>query len=176
MQVYQYDLLTGEYTGIVDAPKCPESKKTKYLIPANATSKKLPELKKGEIAVFDLAKNKWVTVFDNRGIWYDTKTAAQIMVTSLTADIAGLTRLEPPQFGIWNGKKWVVDTKHKAETEKNKLKQQALTLINANEFRWTNKIKWERYDDKTRAAITKYYDDLVAVINGESETIPVLEI
>ena len=42
--------------------------------------------------------------------------------------------------------------------------------------RWTNKIKWERYDDKTRAAITKYYDDLVAVINGESETIPVLEI
>lgn len=56
------------------------------------------------------------------------------------------------------------------------LAAEARALLLDNEFRWTNKIKWERYDDKTRAAITKYYDDLVAVINGESETIPVLEI
>lgn len=64
----------------------------------------------------------------------------------------------------------------KVQQAKQALITEARTLLLANEFRWTNKIKWERYDEKTRAAIMVYYDALVAVINGESETIPVLEI
>lgn len=176
MEVYQYNILTGEYAGVVEAQQCPESKRKKYLIPANATSKKPPKLEANEVAVFDSSKNNWTVVTDNRGIWYDTKTAAQILINTLGADISGLTQLEPAQYSVWNGRKWVVDSKKKAEQEKDSLKQQALKLLLANEYRWTNKIKWERYDDKTRSTVTKYYDSLVAVINGESEIIPTLEI
>ncbi len=176
MEVYQYNILNGEYAGIVEAPQCPESKRKKYLIPANATSKKPPKLEANEVAVFDSSKNNWTVVTDNRGVWYDTKTAAQIYISTLGADMNGLTKLEPEQFNVWDGAKWIVDSEKKAEQEKDSLKQQALKLLLANEFRWTNKIKWERYDDKTRAAIMQYYDALVAVINGESETIPTLEI
>lgn len=64
----------------------------------------------------------------------------------------------------------------KLQEEKQMVIANARELLLANEYRWTNKIKWERYDDKTRAAIMQYYDALVAVINGESETIPTLEI
>ena len=63
-----------------------------------------------------------------------------------------------------------------AEQKKALLIAEAKTLLLANDYRWNNKIKWERYDEKTRAAIMKYYDALVAVVNGESENIPELEI
>ena len=68
MLVYNYDEITKEYIGYEEASLDPEEtkkqKKDIYLIPANATSKKPPTVKKNEVAVFE---DNWVIKPDYRG-------------------------------------------------------------------------------------------------------------
>lgn len=66
--------------------------------------------------------------------------------------------------------------KQQSDRESAALIAQARSLLSKNDYRWNNQLKWQRYDDKTRDAVMKYYDALVAVVNGESDTIPILEI
>lgn len=49
---------------------------------------------------------------------------------------------------------------------------EAKQLIKDNEWRWNNKIKWDEYSKEKRQQITAYYKALVAVVNGESNTLP----
>lgn len=55
-----------------------------------------------------------------------------------------------------------------------KLIAQAKQLIKDNEWRWTNQIKWAEYSEEKRQQVTAYYKALVAVVNGESNTLPEL--
>lgn len=52
------------------------------------------------------------------------------------------------------------------------LKQQAQILIDQNEWRWNNKIKWDRYNSKQQELLTNFYDTLVSVINKQSNILP----
>lgn len=78
-----------------------------------------------------------------------------------------------------NGKAKIIEkyTLEEIEEHNNKLTQsiliaQAKQLIKDNEWRWTNPIKWAEYSEEKRQQITAYYKALVAVVNGESNTLP----
>lgn len=52
---------------------------------------------------------------------------------------------------------------------------QALALLAVNDFRWNNSIRWSSYSKEQKQALTTYYNALVAVVHGESSTLPILE-
>lgn len=78
-----------------------------------------------------------------------------------------------------NGNAKIIEkyTLEEIEEHNNKLTEsiliaQAKQLIKDNEWRWNNKIKWDEYSEEKRQQVTAYYKALVAVVNGESNTLP----
>lgn len=82
-------------------------------LPANCTTVKPPEAKKGFIPVFNDAKQRWQLVEDHRGEQvYDTATGRQIYVSEPGAYPAGTTTVAPEksrEWQKWDGNKWVPD-------------------------------------------------------------------
>lgn len=87
--------------------------------------------------------------------------------------VIDITNLSVGLGDKWNGKKFIkLDT---TEINKAILIQQAKGLLAENDFRWSNQIRWNNYTDAERQALTTYYNALLAVVNGESNTLPTLE-
>lgn len=82
-------------------------------LPANCTTVKPPETKKGFIPVFNDAKQRWQLVEDHRGeSVYDTATGKQIYISEPGAYPTGTTTVAPEpsrEFQKWDGQKWVAD-------------------------------------------------------------------
>jgi hypothetical protein len=77
-----------------------------------------------------------------------------------------------------NGEFSFVDKYTKKELAKiaqDKLIADAKSLLAENDYRWSNQIRWNNYTDAERQALTTYYNALLAVVNGESSTLPTLE-
>lgn len=65
--------------------------------------------------------------------------------------------------------------KEQAKIAQDKLIADARTLLAENDYRWSNQIRWSNYTDIERQSLTTYYNALLAVVNGESSTLPILE-
>lgn len=119
--VYSYSSQTGEYAGETTAMRSPLDEAEVYLIPAWAADAAPPAAGKREAAVFRaddgsvpshcLNGGRWQTVPDWRATPLWSKTTAQPVTAQLgdTPDSLAATELEPPPFGVWKGKGWVVD-------------------------------------------------------------------
>lgn len=74
-----------------------------------------------------------------------------------------------------DGKIVVIDKyseEEKAAIYKSRNQKIARKLLEINEYRWTNQIKWNEYTEEQKQKITAYYKALVTVVNGESDNLP----
>ncbi|OQS36687.1 hypothetical protein B0T40_09855 [Chromobacterium haemolyticum] len=120
--VYSYSPQTGEYAGETTAMRSPLDVDEVCLIPAWATEAAPPETGERQAAVFraddgsvpshSLHGGCWRIVPDWRGAPLWSKANAQPVAARIgdTLDSLGATELEPPAFGVWAGKGWVVDS------------------------------------------------------------------
>ncbi|AOZ48893.1 tail fiber assembly protein [Chromobacterium vaccinii] len=118
--VYGYHPQTGEYTGETTAQRSPLEAGEVYLIPAWAAEAMPPAAAAGSAAAFRAndgtvpaaaAGGNWRVLPDWRGVPLWSTSTAQRVVAALgdTPASLGATELEPPPFGVWNGRGWVVD-------------------------------------------------------------------
>jgi hypothetical protein len=70
------------------------------------------------------------------------------------------------------GKPIAIDRVITAEEKAQLLKDAAQQLLKDNDYRWANNIKWERTPQEGKDIIVKYYDSLVAAVNGETKELP----
>lgn len=114
MKIYNYHPVTKEYLseGLADAD--PEVENN-WLIPAYATTVKVPDIKPGYIPVFD--NGQWSQIADHRGTKVFDIITAQESETNELGDLPdGVTTIAPGvDFPVWNGKKWVTDKQAKKE-------------------------------------------------------------
>lgn len=88
-----------------------------------------PEFKNG---YYPCEQNgKWILVEDNRGkIVYNTATQEARKIDYLGSIRDGFTLLEPFEFCIWDGEKWILDELKKREFNINKNKAIRDSLLN----------------------------------------------
>ncbi|MGY8624172.1 tail fiber assembly protein [Chromobacterium violaceum] len=119
--VYCYSSETGEYAGETTAQRSPLDLDEVYLIPAWAAEDAPPTAGARHAAAFragdgsvprHCAAGEWCVLPDWRGVRLWSTATARPVVAALgdTPESLGATELEPPQFGTWNGRGWVVDT------------------------------------------------------------------
>lgn len=129
MKIYIYDKKTKELKAEIEAPLDPlesaKQGKNIYMLPASATFVKPKQNTPNKINIWDGAK--WELLDDYRGYQiYNTsnkeiKTIENIGETTIQE---GYTTLEPFEFSIWNGKKWVDDIETLKEIQKNKINEE----------------------------------------------------
>lgn len=88
MKIYNYDGVSGEYLGQVEAQKSPLEESV-YLIPANATDKQPLASKKGYAVCFK--EGTWQYVKDERGKTYYDANNNEVKITKLDQDISALS-------------------------------------------------------------------------------------
>lgn len=105
---YRYDDKTGVYIG-EQTNTLTYRDKDFYPLPWCVLDK--PEPPTGKIAVINSDKTAWEYKADVSGMWYDTATGAEIMLTSADyeRDTSALTRDKPGEHQKWNGSAWVDD-------------------------------------------------------------------
>ncbi|QRO34117.1 tail fiber assembly protein [Chromobacterium violaceum] len=118
--VYCYSAATGEYAGETTAQRSPLDLDEVYLIPAWSAEDAPPTAGARHAAAFragdgsvprHCAGGDWCVLPDWRGVPLWSTSTAQRIAAALgdTPASLGATELEPPQFGVWNGRGWVVD-------------------------------------------------------------------
>ncbi|UTH73997.1 tail fiber assembly protein [Chromobacterium sp. IIBBL 290-4] len=120
--VYCYSAATGEYAGETTAQRSPLDVDEIYLIPAWAAETAPPaagprqavawRTVDGAIPQHCILGGGWQLLPDWRGVPLWSKATAQPVAAQLgdTPDSLEATELEPPPFGVWQGKAWAVDT------------------------------------------------------------------
>jgi hypothetical protein len=104
LKVYNFDAVSGEYTGTTDEYLLPG-----VGIPANACTSVPPSVATGQVVIF--RNGSWVTEPDHRGeTIYSVVDGSEVMVTETGEYPSDTTTLKPSSvFDVWNGKKWVTD-------------------------------------------------------------------
>lgn len=90
-------------------------------------------------------------------------------------DKDGNYQLREPLTKLVRGK-WVADDEAITKIAQDKLIADARILLAENDFRWNNQIRWIGYTEEQKQALTDYYTALLAVVNGESNTLPILSL
>jgi hypothetical protein len=91
VKIYNYDQITSEYLGQTIARRDPMVP-TEYIMPANATQLKPPDVEPGSVAVF--TDGAWVIASDNRGEYYD-QDRNKVVLTAIGEDIPEGWTVEP---------------------------------------------------------------------------------
>ena len=143
-KVYLYHSETHEYLGEQNARiDCLESEATEslvWLLPADATFIP-PPLKKKEGYALIFEDNKWIEVFDNRGVVYQKNNAKRAYYSNITEPIFdGFTRLVPCEFPKWDGEQWIVDKDQKKLVEIERLIENEIRKIAVKSLIKQNKI------------------------------------
>jgi hypothetical protein len=95
MTIYHYDNETGEYTGNSEAKESPLEPGV-FLIPANATSVKVPTVPAGKVAVFD--NGAWTLPDDKRGTTYWSDYDTEVTIDAIGETVpAGTILTRPPE-------------------------------------------------------------------------------
>jgi hypothetical protein len=104
LKVYNFDAVSGEYTGTTDEYLLPG-----VGIPANACTSVPPSVATGQVVIF--RNGSWVTEPDHRGeTVYSVADGSEVMVTETGEYPSDTTTLKPSSvFDVWDGKKWVTD-------------------------------------------------------------------
>lgn len=111
---YKYDNQTGVYLG--EETNALTYRDTDfYPLPWCVLAEPKPPT--GKIAVINADKTAWTYKPDVSGVWYDTATGAEIMLTSADyeRDTSALTRSKPGELQKWSGSAWVDDAAAKAK-------------------------------------------------------------
>jgi len=109
MKLYNYDSITGEFTGestaLLDPLETQRAKEYRYLIPAHCTEKEPPAVRTKETSVWD--GTKWKIVPDYRGqVGYNPTSGEAFIILSLE-DV--FVSDPPPKLYSprWDGNTWV---------------------------------------------------------------------
>lgn len=161
LTVYNFDSLTGEFTGATD----------EYLpqgvgVPACACSSAPPSAETGFVSVY--RDGGWQTVADHRGetVW----STADGTATAITApgDYPEGTTTQAPAtaFDKWDGEKWVTDSDaqqaaavSEAEAEKAARISEANTMTQA----WQTQLRLDMITDTDKASLTAWMKYVQAV-------------
>jgi len=168
MKVYNYDKNTKEFLSTSDAAVNPLDKDS-FLIPANATTIKPLETKKGFTICFN--DDKWEYVEDNRNkTVYSIEDKTESLVDYLGAIKDGFTLLVPAQFDKWEVDKWVEDTKTKIKAEAEE-KVQAIEDYVYSKYPLTKQTqddKWEaNFSTKLKATgVTELEKKIVEMVTS----------
>lgn len=105
LKVYNFDAVSGEYTGTTDEYLLPG-----VGIPANACTSVPPSVATGQVVIF--RNGSWVREPDHRGeTVYSVADGSEVLVTETGEYRSGTTTLKPSSvFDVWDGKKWITDT------------------------------------------------------------------
>ncbi len=170
LKVYNFDAVSGEYTGTTDEYLLPG-----VGIPANACTSAPPSVAAGQVAIF--RNGGWVTEPDHRGEKvYSVADGSEVMVTETGEYPSGTTTLKPSSgFDSWDGKKWVTDTdalraadvaeaaRHKAE-----LISQANSMTQA----WQTQLSLGIITETDRASLTVWMMYIQMVQTVDVSTAP----
>jgi hypothetical protein len=104
---YTYSDDTNEY--LEEVPVCESPREPgKYLPPLHSTFLTPPKIKDNEVAIFNGAD--WETNEDNRHkIVYDITNGSSYAIDYIGEIKEGYTLLEPAEYSIWDGEKWIID-------------------------------------------------------------------
>lgn len=144
MKAYSYDR-NGIYTEPVERQW--DTLENRWLLPGNSLGEIPPE-EEGKVAVAE--NGKWILKDDNRGIYYNTENAQEILVNNPLEDISKLTKIKPEGIVKWDGSAWIEDTVTINKIEASKIKVQ-LAEIDVKRIRPLAEIGNKKISDKTIA-------------------------
>ncbi|MFG6076064.1 tail fiber assembly protein [Erwinia sp. OPT-41] len=161
LTVYNFDSLTGEFTGATD----------EYLpqgvgVPACACSSAPPTAEPGFVAVYQ--DGGWQTVADHQGeTVYSTADGTATEITAPGDYPAGTTTQAPATaFDKWDGEKWVTDgdaqqaaAVSEAEVEKVARISEANSMTQA----WQTQLRLDIITDADKASLTAWMKYVQAV-------------
>lgn len=173
LTVYNFDSLTGEYTGTTN----------EYLaqgvgIPAGACTTAPPVSDTGRVAIY--RDGSWQIINDRRGeTVYSTSDGSAQLITAPGDYPAGTTRLAPTTgFDKWDGAKWVTDAgKQQAAAVQVVESEKAVRIAEANSITqaWQTQLMLGIITDADKASLTawmKYVQDVQAVdIDAGQDTV-----
>lgn len=134
---------------------------------ANSTNIQPPVIEQGFIPVFDIEKQKWDLVEDNRRkTVYSIETKEKSTIEYIGKIKDGFTELVPNQFDTWSGEAW---EDQRTDEEKETLRLQSFSALTKRQFKLTLlhydlKSKVEQLikqieDEKLKAQIQIEYED-----------------
>jgi len=161
LTVYNFDSLTGEFTGATD----------EYLpqgvgVPACACSSAPPTAEPGFVAVYQ--DGGWQSVADHRGetVW----STADGSATAITApgDYPADTTTQAPAtaFDKWDGEKWVMDSDAQqaaAVSEAEAEKVARISEANSMTQAWQTQLRLDIITDADKASLTAWMKYVQAV-------------
>lgn len=168
MKIYLFDFDTRELIGEDQAQSC-QLNEQDFILPANTTKIKPPKLKTKQMAVFDLLNQQWIIKKDIRGTYWNKATKEQVEVSDIMHNLYNLTDKQPmdDEWCCWSEERqtWFIDLESKKQNELDNKISEAKQCIAANEFRWTNQVRWNQYSDEEKQKVSDYYNALLNVIN-----------
>ncbi|CAX57652.1 Phage tail assembly chaperone gp38 [Erwinia billingiae Eb661] len=170
LKVYNFDAVSGEYTGTTDEYLLPG-----VGIPANACTSVPPSVATGQVVIF--RNGSWVTEPDHRGERvYSVADGSEVMVTETGDYPSGTTTLKPSSgFDAWDGKKWVTDTDAKQAANVSEAERHKAELVSqANSFTqsWQTQLMLGIISDKDKSSLTEWMRYIQAVQEIETSLAP----
>jgi len=172
LTIYNFDNLTGEFTGSID----------EYLqhgvgLPAYSCITAPPVIKAGQVPVY--RDGNWQVFSDHRGeTVYSVADGSAIEIAELGNYPAGATPLAPATvFDKWDGEKWVTDADaQQAADVKSAVRQKSALISEANGVTqaWQTQLLLGIITDEDKASLTewmKYIQAVQAVNVQEAPTI-----
>ncbi|MGK6329139.1 tail fiber assembly protein [Erwinia sp. DT-104] len=168
LTVYNFDNLTGEFTGATD----------EYLpqgvgVPACACSSAPPSAETGFVSIY--RDGGWQTVADHRGeTVYFTADGSATAITAPGNYPAGTTTQVPATaFDKWDGEKWVTDgdaQQAAAVSEAEAEKAARISEANSTTQAWQTQLRLDIITDADKASLTAWmkYVQEVQAINTDS--------
>jgi hypothetical protein len=164
LKVYNFDAVSGEYTGTTDEYLLPG-----VGIPANACTSVPPSVATGQVVIF--RNGSWVTEPDHRGeTVYSVADGSEVMVTETGEYPSDSTTLKPSSvFDVWDGKKWVTDAdalRAANVAEAARHKAELISQANSATQAWQTQLSLGIITDADKALLTvwmKYIQMVQAV-------------
>ncbi|MBN7122432.1 phage tail protein [Erwinia billingiae] len=168
--VYNFDELTGEYTGTSEEYLIPG-----VGIPACACTSAPLAVDEGQVAIF--RHGGWVTEPDHRGeTVYSVADGSEVMVTETGGYPSGTTTLKPSSdFDAWDGNKWVTDTDARRAAnvaEAARHKAELISQANSTTQAWQTQLSLGIITDADKASLTVWMQYIQMVQAVDVSTAP----
>lgn len=172
LTIYNFDSITGEFTGSAD-----EYLQQGVGLPAYASPVAPPQTDAGSVAIY--SNGSWQAVADHRGeTAYSTIDGAAVFITVLGEYPAETTTQKPATpWDKWNGEKWVTDqTLEKTAIIKEADEMRAALIAEANAITqaWQTQLRLGMINDTDKASLVawmKYVQHIQAVDVKEAPAI-----
>lgn len=166
---YRYDDKTGVYIG-EQTNTLTYRDKDFYPLPWCVLDK--PEPPAGKIAVINSDKTAWTYKDDVSGVWYDTTTGAEVILTAAdyARDTSALTREKPGELQKWDGAAWVDDEGAKAAVRMAAIDAE-IAALEAKTYRPLRELALDA-KSAGAAAVLKTLDDKISALRVQRGKLP----